>query len=205
MVQYNLNVFAGGNRAKEKYNKNKVHQILINNFMKNVLELLENVSNKNIFEIGCGEGQIMGVLHQNGYEVSGMDYSAEAVEITKNNFQSIGVCVEVYEGNVYNPECIKKNCTLLCCEVLEHLEKPEKALQIISEMANEYILLSVPCEPLWCILNFIRGKYWGNWGNTPGHINHWNKKKFVKMCSEYGEVIAVRSPLPWTMVLLRKK
>lgn len=201
----NINVFKGGNQGKQKYNGNKIYQSLINNFMKCILELLADVPNKNIFEVGCGEGQIMGVLYQNDYNVSGIDYSEEAVEITLNNFKNnLDVDIDAKAGSAYNIDDLKRNCTVLCCEVLEHLEDPQKALENISEVAEEYFLVSVPREPIWCILNLLRLKYIKSWGNTPGHINHWNKRQFIALCKNYGEVVAVRSPLPWTMVLLRK-
>lgn len=174
--------------------------------MKCILELLEHVSNKNIFEIGCGEGQILGVLFQNGYNVAGIDYSEEAIDITMGNFKnSFDVEIDAKVGNVYNIDNFKEHCTIICCEVLEHLDDPLKALENISEVAEEYFLLSVPHEPLWCILNCVRGKYIRHLGNTPGHINHWNKRQFITMCKKYGEVVAVRTPLPWTMVLMRKR
>lgn len=206
MEKYVFNVFRGGEQGKQKYNKNVISQMLINNFMKCILELLEHVSNKNIFEIGCGEGQILGVLFQNGYNVAGIDYSEEAIGITVGNFKnSFDVEIDAKVGNVYNVDSLKRNCTVICCEVLEHLDNPLKALENISEVAEEYFLLSVPHEPLWCILNCMRGKYIKHLGNTPGHINHWNKKQFIAMCEKYGEIVAVRTPLPWTMILMRKK
>jgi hypothetical protein len=50
-----------------------------------------------------------------------------------------------------------------------------------------------------------RGKYFGTLGNTPGHIQHWSKNAFCALVSEYVDVVAVRSPLPWTMVLGRRR
>lgn len=48
-----------------------------------------------------------------------------------------------------------------------------------------------------------RLKYLSCLGNTPGHIQHWSKKAFIKLCSQYGEIVSVKSPFPWTMILLR--
>ncbi len=93
---------------------------------------------------------------------------------------------------------------LICCEVLEHVSDPETAVRIISECTNEYFVVSVPREPVWRILNFVRGKYICDFGNTPGHINHWGTRKFIKMISKYAEIVAYSTPLPWTMVLARK-
>ena len=53
------------------------------------------------------------------------------------------------------------------------------------------------------MLNMARGAYWSELGNTPGHLNHWSKRSFVRLLSQHGEVVEVRSPFPWTMLLVR--
>jgi hypothetical protein len=40
-------------------------------------------------------------------------------------------------------------------------------------------------------------------GNTPGHVNQWSWRAFVELVARHGEVVDVRSPFPWTMVLVR--
>lgn len=202
----NLNVYLSNDQGAAKYDTNKVHRKLIHKFMNCVLELVGMTGKKNIFEVGCGEGQIMGVLYQHGYHVAGMDIASEAVEITRRNFRfHEGVEADVCQGDVYDTWKAFDDGIVICCEVLEHLPEPERALGIIADRTKEYFLLSVPREPIWCILNFLRGKYWKTWGNTPGHINHWGKRKFLRLCSNYGKVIEVRTPLPWIMVLVKKE
>jgi hypothetical protein len=69
-------------------------------------------------------------------------------------------------------------------------------------VAKSCLLVSVPREPLWRGLNMARGAYLKDFGNTPGHINHWSKRSFVSMLSRHGTVDEVRSPFPWTMCLV---
>ena len=76
-------------------------------------------------------------------------------------------------------------------------------LDEMSRVASRKILVSVPREPIWRILNMARGAYIKDLGNTPGHLNHWSKRSFVQMLKGYGRVDAVLTPFPWTMVLLR--
>jgi hypothetical protein len=64
------------------------------------------------------------------------------------------------------------------------------------------LLVSTPQEPLWRILNVLRGAHWRSLGNTPGHLNHWSKRNLFKLASQYGSVAATRSPTPWAMVLV---
>jgi hypothetical protein len=46
--------------------------------------------------------------------------------------------------------------------------------------------------------NLARGKYLGDLGNTPGHINHWGKRTFRRLVAARFDVRTVASPFPWT-------
>lgn len=88
-------------------------------------------------------------------------------------------------------------------EVLEHVPDPEHTLAEMARVAERWLLVSVPREPLWRALNMARGAYLRDLGNTPGHLNHWTKRSFVELLSRHGEVVQARSPFPWTMLLVR--
>jgi SAM-dependent methyltransferase len=88
-------------------------------------------------------------------------------------------------------------------EVLEHVPDPDATLSEMARVARRWLLVSVPREPLWRGLNLARGAYLRELGNTPGHLNHWSKRAFVSVLSRHGRVEETRSPLPWTMVLVR--
>ncbi len=85
-------------------------------------------------------------------------------------------------------------------EVLEHLEDPDAALAELQRVTARHVILSVPREPIWRILNMARGSYLCDFGNTPGHLNHWSTRSFVATVNRYFVVRAVRTPLPWTIV-----
>jgi ubiquinone/menaquinone biosynthesis C-methylase UbiE len=88
-------------------------------------------------------------------------------------------------------------------EVLEHVPDPEHTLAEMARCAERHLLVSVPREPLWRMLNLARGAYVAQLGNTPGHLNHFSKRSFTRLLARHGEVIEVRSPFPWTMLLVR--
>jgi hypothetical protein len=88
-------------------------------------------------------------------------------------------------------------------EVLEHVPDPGGVLAEMSRVASRWVLVSVPREPLWRVLNMARGEYLRDFGNTPGHLNHWSKRGFRKLLTRYGEIVELRSPPPWTMALVR--
>jgi SAM-dependent methyltransferase len=88
-------------------------------------------------------------------------------------------------------------------EVLEHVPEPEQTLREMARVAERYLLVSVPREPIWRLVNMARGAYWKSFGNTPGHVNHWSKVSFKSLLTQYGAVEEMRSPFPWTMLLVR--
>jgi hypothetical protein len=73
----------------------------------------------------------------------------------------------------------------------------------MARVAQRHLLVSVPREPLWRALNLARGAYVSHLGDTPGHLNHWSRRSFVRLLSRYGDLTEVRTPLPWTMALVR--
>ena len=88
-------------------------------------------------------------------------------------------------------------------EVLEHVPDPDATLAEMTRVARSHLLVSVPREPLWRIVNMARGAYWKSLGNTPGHVNHWSRVGFVSLLTRHGTVEEIRSPFPWTMLLVR--
>src|SRR5262249_56974014 len=86
-------------------------------------------------------------------------------------------------------------------EVLEHLERPGDALSEMSRVAGRALLLSVPNEPSWRISHMAAGKNLRALGNTPGHINHWSKRAFGDLVSNYGRPEKIAGVFPWTLVV----
>jgi 2-polyprenyl-3-methyl-5-hydroxy-6-metoxy-1,4-benzoquinol methylase len=93
---------------------------------------------------------------------------------------------------------------ILCCEVMAHLDDPHAALETGARLASPWAIVSVPREPLWRALNLGRLKYVRDLGNTPGHLQHWSRRSFLDFLEARLNVVAVRSPVPWTMALCRR-
>ena len=94
---------------------------------------------------------------------------------------------------------------ILAMDVLEHLDDPKKAMEALLSITNKNLILSVPREPLWRVLNVLRLTHLKNLGNTPGHLNHWSKRSFVDFISNNMDIVSIRSPLPWTLLLCKPK
>lgn len=191
----------------DKYNsKNPIVKVLMQGFALNLNALVNMTGAKDIHEVGCGEGYWINQWATKGVEIQGSDFSRIAIDLAEQNLNPTEQNISLKVKDIYDLRTQEDSATLVvCCEVLEHLEQPRKALEILRNIANPYIILSVPREPIWSILNMLRGKYWSALGCTPGHIQKWSKNEFIALAKEYFEVLEIRSPLPWTMLLGKKQ
>ena len=196
-----------GNVFNKYESGNPIVRRLMRGFISSLDELLSLTAATDIHEIGCGEGYLStGILSSRGGKVRGCDLSPEMVESAKTRALSAGIPPSFKVSSVYDlSEDVDSAGLVVCCEVLEHLDRPDKAMEVLSRLANPHLILSVPREPVWKILNLMRARYISSLGNTPGHIQHWSKTSFLKFVDKYVDIIAIRSPLPWTMVLCHKR
>lgn len=181
-------------------NPNRIARYLTDQFFHKLQSIITGLpESASLLEVGCGPGEstrrIVKML--NGQQFEASEFEARLVQL----HQQQGFPVPIKQESVYelNRPDNAFDCVLLL-EVLEHLDDVEKALEEIFRIAKRSVIISVPNEPLWRILNFCRGKYWGQLGNTPGHINHWSSSGFMELIGRYGQVVSVHKPIPWTIV-----
>jgi 2-polyprenyl-3-methyl-5-hydroxy-6-metoxy-1,4-benzoquinol methylase len=186
------------------YNKSNpssfVHSFLIRKFEEDLLDLIGATGAKKVHEVGCGGGDLARIIVDRVDYYLGSDISTKMIDASIDRFKGAGnssfACCSIYDlDKTTSAELI------ICCEVLEHIDDPMKGLQILKSITEKYLILSVPREPIWRMCNMLRGAYLSNLGNTPGHIQHWSKKSFLRMVGEVFDIIEIRTPFPWTMVL----
>ena len=194
--------------AYDKYGaSNPIVKWMMQGFESTLSNLVAKAAPHEIHEIGCGEGYWVLRWNEQGMVTRGCDFSTHVIELARENAIGRGLSPLLFETrNIYDLEAARDSADLVvCCEVLEHLEDPGAGLEALQRVVGRHLIVSVPKEPLWCALNLARGKYIAHWGNTPGHIQKWSKGGFVKLVSQYFDVIEVHSPLPWTMLLCKPR
>jgi SAM-dependent methyltransferase len=193
---------AGGNVYDKYGTSNPVARRLMDGFLGRLDQLVERTGAQQAHEVGCGEGELAIRLARRGLRVRGTDAFPQVLDEARNRARAAGVEIEFEAKPVEELEPERDAAELvLCCEVLEHLDDPERALDVLAELARPWLIASVPREPLWRGLNLARLAYLRELGNTPGHLNHWSKREFVLFLTRRFEVVEVTSPLPWTMAL----
>ncbi|MDX6605580.1 MAG: hypothetical protein QOD14_120 [Solirubrobacterales bacterium] len=197
---------AGGNVYDKYGTSNPIARRLMAGFMAQLDDLVERTGATEAHEVGCGEGELAIRLARRGMLVRGTDAFPQVLEEARTRAAAAGVEIDFEAVPVEQLEAARHSAELIvCCEVLEHLEDPERALEVLAGLARPWLIASVPREPLWRALNLARLSYVGELGNTPGHLNHWSKRDFVRFLTPRFEVVESTSPTPWTMVLCRTR
>jgi 2-polyprenyl-3-methyl-5-hydroxy-6-metoxy-1,4-benzoquinol methylase len=193
-----------GNTYDKYGSSNPVVRRMMGGFERSLDELLDRAAPRSLLDVGCGEGVLVHRWAQRlgGGRLVGIDLEEESIQAGWAEHQAPNLEYRVMEaGNL--PFADGEFDLATAIEVLEHVPDPQHTLSEMARCAARHLLVSVPREPLWRMLNMARGAYWSALGNTPGHLNHWSRRSFVELLARHGEVVEVRSPFPWTMLLVR--
>jgi 2-polyprenyl-3-methyl-5-hydroxy-6-metoxy-1,4-benzoquinol methylase len=196
-----------GNLYDKYTSRNPVVRRVMQGFTSALSELVALAAPTDIHEVGCGEGHWTLTWGSQGIPARGSDFSQAVIDLARDNARSTGLDPAMFNvRSIYDLQIEQDSADLVvCCEVLEHLTDPQAGLAALARVTRRNVILSVPREPIWCAMNMARGAYLSSWGNTPGHIQHWSRTAFLDLVKEHFEVLEVRTPLPWTMVLCRRK
>lgn len=112
-----------------------------------IIDVLKNKikPGSEVLDVGCGNGVISRSLGEVGFTVKGIDVSEKAIKRAKElntfphvNFEVISAEQLVAEGKRYH--------AVICSEVLEHLNEPQKLLKVLHQTLHEdgVLIVTVP-------------------------------------------------------------
>jgi len=192
----------------DKYgSRNPIVRRLMSGYERSLVRLVGSASPRTIHEVGCGEGYWTLRWQRQGIDARGTDFSKEIIALARTNAEEQRLRSDRFEvRSIYDLEAGRDGADLVvCCEVLEHLEDPIAALEALQRVATDFLIISVPREPIWRMMNMARAKYLPQLGNTPGHIQHWSRRSICQLVSRHFRIIKVLAPVPWTMLLCRPR
>jgi len=184
-------------------NPNLLARYFVRSFDNAISELAKYAAPANVLEVGCGEGHVTQLLlDATDAQIIATDLSANIIIEAQQNVSSNRVTYRAVDLMLLEPLEPAPEM-VVCCEVLEHLTDPYGGLKALISQRAKWYLLSVPREPIWRGMNMARGAYLKDFGNSPGHLQHWSRRSFLRFISHSLKPVAIRAPIPWTVVLCR--
>jgi len=112
--------------------------------------LILMLEGKKILEVGCGTGNLLGLLSSYDYDLSGTDYSDDYLNKARKKHSAI----TFFKGDLTNTASWEEHRnsydSVICSEVLEHLKDDFTALEIIMSLLkpNGILIITVPALDL---------------------------------------------------------
>ena len=204
MTQVSAEPVPTGNTFDKYGSRNPVVRRLMAGFHRALDDLWARADPRSVLDVGCGEGVLTHAWAErlDDGRVVGIDLDDPKLHAEWERRRRANLEFRAADATSL-PFADREFDLAAAIEVLEHVPDPEATVAEMARVAERWLLVSVPREPLWRALNVARGAYWRSLGNTPGHVNHWSRRAFVSLLSGHGTVEEARSPFPWTMLLVR--
>jgi 2-polyprenyl-3-methyl-5-hydroxy-6-metoxy-1,4-benzoquinol methylase len=114
-----------GNFYDKYATKNRISRALVGGFLSSVTTLYRSAGAKSVLEVGCGEGKLADHLARSALRPERFLATDLSLE---RQAPDIDPMIEFAEAFVYDlPFETGSFDLVLCCEVLEHLERPREA------------------------------------------------------------------------------
>lgn len=157
-----------------------------------------------VLEVGVGEGFISGYLSERFPEISfsGVDVRAEDLARLSARFPRIQThCLSIYDLR----ELGRNYDLVICAEVLEHLDDPERGLGALVRVARERLIVTVPHEPWFQLSNLARGQNLTRLGNDVEHVQHFTRRSFRRLLERELVLDELVTSYPWLLALGRPR
>jgi ubiquinone/menaquinone biosynthesis C-methylase UbiE len=193
-----------GNHTHKYTARNPAIRLLTERWVANLDRVLGQVSRDRsgrapelALEVGCGEGVIAARMHRRWDQVVALDLPDAGL---RADWRGLPGPRFLHASALQLPFGDDQFDVVVAAEVLEHLPDPVRGLEEMARVGRRHLVLSVPREPIFRGCNLVAGRYVPDLGNTPGHLNHWSKRGFVRLVSQVAQVRDVTSPFPWTII-----
>lgn len=186
-----------GNTYDKELATNPVERAMVAGFTSALLDLLPPAPQR-VLEVGCGEGGQLRKIADRAPDAGLFGFDLPSEDLAER-WEGLDAAMATGRAEAL-PYPDRSFDLVLALEVLEHVPDPRAVLAEIARVGRGTVVLSVPWEPVWRIGNLARGRYVRDLGNTPGHIQHFGRRRFLRLVGEHLDVRAVRRPVPWSFV-----
>ncbi|MEY4668330.1 MAG: hypothetical protein RL518_1029 [Pseudomonadota bacterium] len=193
-------------RHQSKYeNPNPIHRYVLGRFFDTAAQLLSPLNIESVLDLGCGEAYFHEHLQRRGVHlphVVGVDLREDAVQVARGKFPAY----DFYCGDIRTLDLSERRFDLvIASQILEHMPDAPTTLRQLSALSNQFLLLTVPHEPWFQVMNLLRFRDISRLGNHPEHINRWSLSRFCKLVQEHMDLVHATTSFPFILVLARTR
>ncbi len=107
--------------------------------LQDVYNLINPVKTDRILDIGCGRGELSFALSSSGADVTGVDYSADAIKIAKKTYDGKRDNLKYVQADIFLMEQLDVYDKIVMADVVEHIEQDvlEKIFDKIAHSLND--------------------------------------------------------------------
>jgi SAM-dependent methyltransferase len=154
-----------------------------------VVEVLESLSldpsGTRVLDFGCGRGELLYLLANQGYQVNGIDLDPECVRISQRYAPcEVGSYWDL--DALYGPDSFDVVCSL---HTIEHIPNPVECVQALTKVSRKYLILAVPNLATPTRLEWRRRVV--HQANE-GHVCGWDFSHFASVLRNYCDLSVVR-------------
>ena len=169
---------------------------------------------RRLFELGCGNGSVAYELTRRGWDLTGVDPSAEGIEQAQAAYPELKLAC----GSAYDDLATQYGQfpVVLSLEVVEHVYAPRRYVRTVFDLLTSggTAIISTPFHGYWKNLALaLSGKmddhFTALWDH--GHIKFWSKRTLSMLLEEAG-FVSVRfeltgriRPLAKSMIAIARK
>ena len=94
-----------------------------------------NIKDKRVLDIGCGGGILSEQLHNHGAIVTGIDSSSKSITIARQHAEEQNYDIKYINKSIFDITSLDNFDLIICFEMIEHIDKPNKLIKIINELS----------------------------------------------------------------------
>jgi ubiquinone/menaquinone biosynthesis C-methylase UbiE len=136
-------------------------------------EVVKKVKGKRVLDVGCGSGTIVKRLLKKGKNVIGVDIGKKFLSFCQSSYGNATFCAADAQHLPFSDNSFD---TIVCSEVIEHLNKPEKSLKEFERILHpngELVITTPNISVRWALLEAM-------WTRIRKKILETNHKCFTK-------------------------
>jgi len=166
------------------------------------IEVVERVEGKRVLDVGCGSGTIVKRLLKKGKNVIGVDIGKGFLSFCQSSYRNAAFCGADAQYLPFSDNCFD---TIVCSELIEHLDKPEKSLKEFERILrpNGELVITTPNTSVrWALLEAI----WTRIRRKTLETNHkcFTKKRLRFLLDSMGFSISFNASLMFGCLLIAK-